>query len=99
MKFLEAFFFAIIIYAFSNGSQAQKPASNPLQLTIANRNASEGYDLNLSARLISKWQKIIAYSNDFTWGQLTVSNFAFILVELQQKVGGKYKEVLLNAYI
>jgi hypothetical protein len=97
MKFLATTFSVIIVYAFCNGSQAQESSSNPIQLNIASQNVSHGYEMSLSVRIISKWQKPIAVPRDLSWGQLTAPNFAFLYIELQRKVGGKYKEVSLNA--
>jgi hypothetical protein len=92
MKFL----FAIILmlfHSFAGQSFAQAFAHKPVQLNIANTNVNNEFDLILSARIISNWQKPIAIPSNFSWGILRYSNGSFLLVEIQKKVGGVFKEV------
>ena len=90
---------SLITCSFSKQSFAQASASNPVKLSIANTNVTNEYDLELSIRIKSKWQRPIAIPGIFTWGILRYSNFSFLLVEIQEEVSGVFKEVSIDEKI
>jgi hypothetical protein len=96
MKFFIVSIISLLAFSFSGQSFAQASASTPVILSIANTNVTNEYDLVLSARIKSKWQRPIAIPGDFSWGILRYSNFSFLLLEIQKKVGGVFKEVSEN---
>ena len=84
---------SLIACSFSKQSFTQAPASNPVQLSIANTNAAHEYDLELSVRIKSKWKRPIAVPGSATWGILKFSDLNFLVVEVQKKVSGGFKDV------
>jgi hypothetical protein len=100
MKFVIASFIVMLVYFFNTGSPAKMSASNPVQLSIANQNVSNRNEMILTARLLSKWQKPIAIPRHLSWGMLkdSASN-SFFLVEIQRKVDGNFREILLDSRI
>lgn len=99
MKIFVVAIVSLIACSFGSQSFAQAPVSNPVQLSIANTNVTNEYDLEISVRIKSKWQRPIAIPRNFTWGILRYSNFSFLLVEIQEKVSGIFKEVSINEKI
>ncbi len=65
MKSFVVAIISLIACSFSKQSFAQASASNPVQLSIANANATNEYDLELSVRIKSKWQRPIAIPGIF----------------------------------
>lgn len=99
MKFLVASAFSMLVYSNGNQMLTQVRVPSPVQLNIANVNVTNEYDLVLSARITSKWQKPIAIPGRFTWGILRYSNGSFLLVEIQKQISGIFVEVSLDEKI
>ena len=99
MKLFVVAIIALLAYSFGRQSFARTSARNPVQLNIANTNVANEYDLVLSARIKSNWPRPIAIPGDFSWGVLRYSNGSSLLIKIQKKVSGVFKEVSFDEKI